>query len=147
MLAKTPTRAFDPPTTELPGDPPLPLDAPEYLVQRYLELSAQRRAVEEQLAVVRAELEILAVSALNEQRPRGRFTSGAGHVSVRLQPTCVFDRGEVARALQKQARLHEVATVSGPTLARVLAHDPALAARLGDMVRMRRSVVLTAVQA
>lgn len=143
MLSASP-RAHDPPF-ELPGDPPVALEAPDYLVRRYLELTAKRREVEEQLAVVRAELEILAVSSLTQERPRGRFSVPEGNVSVRLQPTCVFDKGEVARALQKAGRLADVATIPAPSLARALAADPALAARLGDMVRMRRSVVLTAV--
>jgi hypothetical protein len=143
MLSANP-RALDPPTYELPGDPPQRLEAPEYLVQRYLDLTAQRRALEEQLAVIRAELEILAVSSLSEERPRGRFGSALGHVSARLQPTCVFDRGEVARTLQRAGKLADVAVLPGPSLARFLQADPALAARLGDMVRYRKSVILTA---
>lgn len=122
------------------------LNAPDYLVKRYLELTSQRRAIEEQIAVIRAELEVLAVSSLSAQRPRGRFESKAGHVSVRLTPTCLFNREEVARALAKAGRLTDVATIPGPALARFLATDPALSARLGDAVRYRSAVVLTAAQ-
>jgi hypothetical protein len=144
MLSANP-RASDPATTyDLPGDAPQLLDAPEYLVQRYLDLTAQRRALEEQIAVIRAELEILAVSSLSDERPRGRFAATNGQVTVRLQPTCVFERGEVARALQRAGKLAEVAVLPGPSVARFLAGDPALAARLGEMIRYRKAVVLTA---
>ena len=135
----------------LPGPNDLPhetetvvLDAPSDLVARYLELAAEKRALEDHLSFVRAELEMLAVAALSDRAPRGRFAAGTGAVNVRLQPTCVFDRGEVARTLQKAGRLADVATVAGPALARFLAKEPALAARLGDMVRPRKSVVMTA---
>lgn len=142
MLSASP-RALDLPTL----DPEAPtLEAPEYLVQRYIELNAQRRALEEQIAVIRAELEMVAVSSLGETMPKGRFLSSAGHVTARLQPTCVFDRAEVSKALQRAGRLHEVATVTGPALARFLAKEPVLSARLSDLVRHRNSVVLTSVQ-
>lgn len=142
MLAATP-RAHDPIAD--PSDAPV-LDAPAYLVQRYIELNAQRRALDEQLAVIRAELEMVAASSLTEALPRGRLVSATGHVTARLQPTCVFDRGEVYRILQRAGRLNDVATVPGPTLARFLAKEPQLAARLGDLIRYRHSVVLHSLQ-
>ena len=140
MLA-TPPRAH----ADAADAPPeaIALEAPHDLVTRYLELAAEKRALEDHLSFVRAELEMLAVSALSDGAPRGRFATGQGAINVRLQPTCVFDRGEVARALQKAGRLADVATVSGPSLARFLAKEPTLAARLGDMVRPRKAVVLT----
>lgn len=122
------------------------IDAPEHLVQRYVELTAQRRALEEQIAVLRAELEMLASAALNEATPKGRFVSPVGHVTARLQPTCVFDRGEVYKQLQRAGRLADVATVTGPQLARFLAREPQLAARLSDFIRYRHSVVLHSLQ-
>lgn len=126
-----------PPTEESPT-----LDAPEYIVQRYLELTAQRRAVEEQIAVLRAELEMVAAAALSDATPKARFVAATGHVTARLQPTCVFDRAEVYKVLQRAGRLSDVATVSGPQLARFLAKEPQLSARLSDVVRYRNSVVL-----
>lgn len=126
----------------------VPLEAPQELVARYLELTAQRRELEEKLAYVRAELEMVAASSLDEGRPRGRFRGPAGGaVAARLQPTCVFDRQEVARELQRQGRLADVAVLQGPTLARFLAKEPSVAARLAPMVRFRKSVVLMAAQA
>jgi hypothetical protein len=142
MLSQTP-RAIDGPTQ--PSEPePLDLEAPEYLVQRYLELSAQRRQIEDQLAFLRAELEMLAAPLLRGAGARGRFTAPRGNIHVRVQPTCVFDRGEVARFLQKEGRLADVATVTGPALARYLRDEQVLAARLGERVRYRNSVILTA---
>lgn len=125
-------------------EPPV-LEAPAQLVARYLELSAQRRAIEDQLAFVRSELELVAASLLSDAVPRGRFLGpSGGAVAVRLQPTCFFDKGAVAKELQRVGRLSDVAVLNGPMLARFLAKEPALAARLGDRVRQRRSVVLMA---
>lgn len=144
MLSANP-RAFDPPAEDDPANAPA-LDAPEHIVQRYIELTAQRRALEEQIAVLRAELEMVAAASLSEATPKGRFLAPTGHVTARLQPTCVFDRGEVYKLLQKAGRLSDVATVSGPQLARFLAREPQLAARLAEFVRHRRSVVLHSLQ-
>lgn len=144
MLSAKP-RALDLPVEDDPANAPT-LDAPAYLVQRYVELTAQRRALEEQIAVIRAELEMVASASLSEATPKGRFVSPAGHVTARLQPTCVFDRGEVYKHLQKAGRLADVATVSGPQLARFLAREPHLAARLSDFVRHRHAVVLHSLQ-
>lgn len=128
-------------------DAPPTLEAPETLVRRYLELTAQRRAVEDQLAYVRAELEMFAAPQLGDAVPRARFVApGIGAIHARLQPTAVFDRVHVAKELQRMGRLHEVAQVQGPALARFLAKEPVAAARLGDMVRLRKSVVLMAAQ-
>ena len=141
MLSTTP-RAL---TAASVDDAPdmIALEAPADLVTRYLELAAEKRALEDHLSYVRAELEMLAAAALSDAAPRGRFATATGAVNVRLQPTCVFDRGEVARQLQKAGRLADVATVTGPSLARFLAKEPALAARLGDLVRPRKAVVMT----
>jgi hypothetical protein len=143
-MLSTASRAHDDAFAAPPPLDAVPLDAPEDLVSRYIALTAQRRAVEDQLAFVRAELEMIASSMLKEHNPRGRFSSAAGAISVRLQPTCVFDRGEVTRALQRAGRLADVAAVSGPSLARFLAKEPVLAARLSDHIRYRNSVVLNA---
>lgn len=144
MLSANP-RASALPHDDDPHNAPA-LDAPGYLVQRYIELTAQRRALEEQISVIRAELEMLAAAALSEATPKGRFVSPTGHVTARLQPTCVFDRGEVYKHLQKAGRLAEVATVTGPQLARFLAREPVLAARLSEFIRHRHSVVLHSLQ-
>ena len=122
--------------------PPV-LPAPDDLVRRYVELSQQRRALDEQLAFLRGELELLAAQALSEASPRGRFVSpDGGMVVARLRPTCVFDRVQVGRELERGGRLHEVALLQGPALARFLAREPVWAARLGGMVRARRGIVL-----
>ena len=144
MLSAKP-RALDPPMEDDPAIAPA-LDAPAYLVQRYIELTAQRRALEEQIAVIRAELEMVASASLSEAVPKGRFVSPTGHVTARLQPTCVFDRGEVYKILQRAGRLSDVATVTGPQLARFLSKEPQLAARLSDLIRHRHSVVLHSLQ-
>lgn len=146
MLSTSPPRAHDVlAISEATDAQPVAIDAPEYLIQRYLELAAQRKQVEDQLAYVRAELEMLAAPALREgTAPRGRFTGEKGAIQVRLQPTCVFDRGDIARRLQKEGLLADVATVNGMTLARYLRSNPQVAARLGESVRYRHSVVLTA---
>lgn len=113
------------------------------LVRRYVELSAQRRALDEQLAFLRGELELLAAVSLREGEPRGRFVApGVGSVVARLRPTCVFDRVAVGRELERGGRLHEVAWLQGPALARFLAREPVWAARLGGLVRARQGVVL-----
>lgn len=125
------------------GDAPA-LEAPEHLVRAYVELVAERRRIEDRLAYVRGELEMLAASALSDSAPRGRFLAGEHAVSARIQPTCVFDKGEVMRELQRAGRLADVAILQGPALARFLAKEPALASRLADRVRMRRSVMLMA---
>lgn len=144
MLSNHP-RALE---TPLPDDPDaLPaIDAPTYLVERFIELNAQRRALEEQIAVLRAELEMLAAGALTDASPKGRFLASGTHVTARLQPTCVFDRSEVYKQLQRAGRLADVATISGPQLARFLAKEPRLAAQLRDLVRHRNSVVLYTLQ-
>lgn len=123
---------------------PLPLPAPSELVRRYLELALRRRALDEQLAFVRGELELAAAEVLSEEHPRGRFVVDGARQGVvaRLQPTCVFDRVLVGQELQRMGRLAEVATLQGPGLARFLAREPVVAARLGGLVRHRRSVVL-----
>lgn len=141
MLAKTP-RASEP---LLPDDAPT-LDAPEALIQRYIELTTQRRVLEEQIAVLRAELEMIASSALSDATPKARFLSPIGHVTARIQPTCIFDRGEVYKQLQRAGRLADVATVTGPMLARFLAKEPRIAAQLGDLIRYRNGVVLHSLQ-
>lgn len=141
MLSANPRAAPLPVENDAPA-----LDAPDYLVQRYIELTAQRRALEEQIAVIRAELEMVAAASLSEATPKGRFVSPTGHVTARLQPTCVFDRGEVYKILQRAGRLADVATVTGPQLARFLAHEPQLAARLSDLIRYRHGVVLHSLQ-
>lgn len=125
---------------------PARLEAPSDLVERYLELTAERRALEDRLAYVKGELELLAAGSLNDQTPRGRFVAENGAISARLQPTCVFDRVAVAQELQRAGRLADVAVVQGPALARYLARDPVMAARLRDLVRFRKSVVLMAAQ-
>ncbi|MEA3200816.1 MAG: hypothetical protein QOE90_2244 [Thermoplasmata archaeon] len=126
--------------------PPSDLAAPEDLVRRYVELTRKRRDLDDQLAYLRAELELVAASALTRDSPRGRFRAGEASVLARLQPSCVFDKAHVARELQKAGRLADVATLTGPQLARFLASEPALAARLSDHVRMRNAVVLMASQ-
>jgi len=120
------------------------IQGPSDLVEEYLRLVAERRAVDERLAFVRAELELFAVSALNEATPRGRFLGATGAIAVRLQPTCVFDRAGVARELQRMGKLADVAVLQGPGLARYLQKEATVAARLGNMVRMRRAVVMMA---
>jgi hypothetical protein len=120
------------------------LDAPAEMVQRYLELAAEKRRLEDQMAFLRAELEMAASLALTEESPRGRFVAPNGQLAARLYPTATFDRAEVGDALQKMGRLAEVASIGGPSLARLLARDPQLAARLGNMVRLRKGVMLVA---
>lgn len=128
-----------------PDAPPLPvLEAPDDLVARYVELSEQRRRLEAQLAHTKSELELLAASALTDETPRARFVAPGGQVAARLYPTCTFDRPEVCRVLQRMGRLSDVAQVSAPTLARLLAKDPQLQARLKGLVRLRKGVVLMA---
>lgn len=115
------------------------------LVRRYLELSAQRRALDEQLAFLRGELELLAAQALSEESPRGRFVGSDGRwLAARLRPTCVFDRRVVGRELERGGVLHEVALLQGPQLARFLDREPVWAARLGGLVRRRNGVLLMA---
>lgn len=125
---------------------PAVLEAPADVVRRYLEVTAQRRALDDQIAWLRGELELAAALALSDARPRGRFVApgGAGFVAARLQPTCVFDRQVVGRELQRAGRLSDVAVLQRPALARFLAREPVVAARLGDLVRYRRNVVLMA---
>lgn len=142
-MATVPTyrpSSFEP---SVPDDAPV-LEAPEHLVRTYLELVAERRRIEDRLAYIKGELEMLASSALSESTPRGRFLVGDAVIAARLQPTCVFDKGEVMKELQRAGRLADVAVLQGPALARFLAKDAALAARLSPMVRMRKSVVLMA---
>ena len=127
------------------AEPPT-LVAPEALVARYVELTRKRREIEDQLAYLRAELELAATAMLSPESPKGRFRAGSASVLARLQPTCTFDKALLARELQRMGRLAEVATVSGPSLARFLAHDPVLAAKLGEHVRFRNSVLLMASQ-
>lgn len=127
------------------GASSLSLPASSDLVRRFVQLTAQRRALEEQLAFLRGELELAAASLLSEACPRGRFEGVEGPfvLSASLRPTCVFDRVVVAQELQRMGRLAEVATLQGPGVARYLAREPVVAARLGSLVRMRHSVVLT----
>lgn len=134
------------PTPPIPTDEPevAILPAPRELVAEYLRLVEERRAVEERLAFVRAELELLAASSLSARTPRGRFESPRGAVAARLSSTCVFDRAAVARELQRMGKLADVAVIQGPGLARYLAREPVVAARLGDFVRMRKSIMLMA---
>lgn len=140
MSATVPTKA-----SLFNDDPEIPsLDGPAELVEEYIRLVEERRAVDDRLAFVRAELELLAAQSLNEGAPRGRFLGKAGAVNARLQQTCTFDRAAVARELQRVGKLADVAVLQGPALARYLVKEPALAAKLGEMVRMRRSVVLMA---
>lgn len=125
------------------------LEVPSDVVRRYLEATAQRRELEDQLGWLRGELELAAAQCLSDARPRGRFVAqgggpGSGFVVARLQPTCVFDRQVVGRELQRAGRLTDVAMLHGPALARFLAREPVVAARLGDLVRYRRNVVLMA---
>lgn len=131
-------------TTENPNAEIPILEGPSDLVQEYLDLVQERRALDDRLAYVRAELELVAATSLSESVPRGRFLGTRGAIAARLQPTCAFDRQAVARELQRMGKLAEVAILQGPGLARYLAKEPQLAARLGEMVRMRRSVVLMA---
>jgi hypothetical protein len=141
-------------TTPMPAPRPLAfahepapapdLAAPEELVRRYVELTRKRRDIEDQLAYLRAELELAASAALSKEAPRGRFRAGDATVLARLQPSAVFDKQLVARELQKAGRLADVATITGPQLARFLAAEPALAARLADHVRLRQAIVLMA---
>lgn len=142
--AFSPSPASGPPPVAEPEA--VALEAPSDVVARYLEATAQRRALDDQLAWLRAELELVAAQLLSEARPRGRFVApgGAGFVLARLQPTCVFDRQTVAGELQRAGRLSDVAVLQGPALARFLAREPVVAARLGDLVRPRRNVVLMA---
>ncbi|HUR69925.1 MAG TPA: hypothetical protein VM370_11825 [Candidatus Thermoplasmatota archaeon] len=120
------------------------LEGPSELIEEYLALVAERRAVDERLGFVRAELELFAAAALNDGAPRARFVGQGGAIAARLQATCVFDRANVARELQRMGKLADVAILQGPGLARYLAKEPQVSARLGNMVRMRRSIVLTA---
>ena len=140
MVATVPTKP------SLFNDDPevMTLDGPSDLVEEYLRLVEERRAIDDRLSFVRAELELLAAQSLNDASPRGRFLGKGGAVNARLQPTCTFDRAAVARELQRVGRLADVAVLQGPALARYLVKEPALAAKLGEMVRMRRSVVLMA---
>lgn len=139
-MPNTTTRMLDP----VPDvQPSVSLDAPEKLVARYLELTRTRREIDEQIAYLRSELELVAASALTVDHPRGRFVApDAGVVAARLLPTCSFDRKTVARELEKGGRLHEVASLPGPALARFLQREPVWAARLGTMVRPRHTIVL-----
>lgn len=139
MSLTVPTPLAPAQTDEIPV-----LPGPPELVEEYLRLVEQRRAVEDRLAFVRAELEIMASHQLNERVTRGRFVSPRGAIAARLQPTCVFDRAAVARELQKMGKLADVAVIQGPGLARYLANEPVVAARLADLVRTRRSIVLMA---
>ncbi|HET6405332.1 MAG TPA: hypothetical protein VFH78_11855 [Candidatus Thermoplasmatota archaeon] len=134
-----PTPAALEPADEIPL-----LEGPQALVEEYLRLVEERRAVEDRLAFVRSELELLASQQLSDKLTRGRFVASRGAVAVRYQNTCVFDRAAVARELQRMGKLAEVAVLQGPGLARYLAHEPVVAARLADLVRMRRSIVLMA---
>lgn len=127
------------PETEVPV-----LTGPADLVEEYLHLVGERRAVDERLGFVRAELELFAAAALHDGAPRGRFVGAAGAIAVRLQPTCVFDRARVAHELQRMGKLSDVAVLQGPGLARYLTKEAVVAARLGNLVRMRRAVVMTA---
>lgn len=120
---------------------PIDLSAPADMVDRYLELEAEKRRIDAALGYVRAELELAAAENLTAQRPRGAFRGGVGGIGVALRPTCVFDRSHVAASLQKMSRLHEVARLDGPTLARFLAREPIVAARLGPHVRARNRLV------
>lgn len=120
------------------------LEAPQDLVERYLELVFEKRRLEEQIAYLRGELEMAASHSLNDEVPRGRFVAPNGHLAARLFPTCTFDRAEVGDALQKMGRLSEVASIGGPALARLMQRDPQLAARLSPMVRLRKGVMLVA---
>lgn len=139
MLAETPHARNNPDPTLQTTD----LDAPARFVERYVELSRQRREIEEQLAFVRSELELIAASSLREAAPRGRFVAPSGRVvAARLMPTCSFDRAAVARELQRGGRLDDVATLPGPSLARFLDREPVWAARLQPLVRRRHSVML-----
>lgn len=132
------------PTNE-PASPELPvLEGPRDLIDEYLQLVVERKGIEERLAYVRAELELFAAPALSEGVPRARFVGRTGAIAARLQATCVFDRANVARELQRMGKLSEVAILQGPGLARYLSKEPVVSARLGEMVRMRRSIVLTA---
>lgn len=137
----TPTATPTDPTAEAPI-----LPGPADLVEEYLTLVEERRAIEDRLAFIRGELELLAAAALNDARPRGRFVGSRGAISARLQPTCIFDRNAVLKELQRAGRLADVAVVQGPSLARFLAKEPQLAARLSDLIRHRKSVVLMASQ-
>jgi hypothetical protein len=128
------------------GAEPATLTAPEDLVRRYVELTRKRRDIEDQLAYIRAELELTASESLSQASPRGRFRAGDASVLARLQPSCVFDKLLVARELQREGRLADVATITGPSLARFLASEPVLAARLGEHVRYRNGVILMASQ-
>lgn len=120
------------------------LEAPGDLVEAYLDLADERRALEERLAYVRAELELVAAASLSERVPRARFVGPRGAIQARLQATCTFDKPAVARELQRAGRLAEVATLAGPSLARFLAKEPRLAARVAEHVRPRRSIMLLA---
>lgn len=122
------------------------LAAPQDLVRKYVELTRKRRDLEDQLAYLRAELELVASQMLTKDAPRGRFRAGESSILARLQPSCVFDKQTVARELQKAGRLADVATISGPGLARFLANEPVLSARLADHIRFRNAVVLMAAQ-
>lgn len=141
MTSTVPT----PRTTVLPtSTEPTTLEAPRDLIEEYLEITAERRALEERLAYVRAELELVAAAALSDGAPRGRFVCDRGAVSARLQPTCMFDKPLVARELQRAGRLADVAILQGPSLARFLAKEPHLAARFAGLVRHRKNIVLMA---
>lgn len=141
MAATVPTSVQQ--ATE-PGDEIPTLVGPVELVEEYIRLVGERRALEDRLAFVRAELEVTASLQLGESGTRGRFLSPHGTIAARVQKTCHFDRAAVARELQKMGKLADVAVIQGPGLARYLAHEPVVAARLAALVRPRRSIVLMA---
>ena len=141
MAATVPTTTIstDESATEIPIIP-----GPADLVDEYVRLVAERRALEDRLSFVRAELEIAASHQLSEKAPRGRFVSSTGSVAARMQSTCLFDRAAVARELQRMGKLADVAVLQGPGLARYLAHEPVVAARLAGLIRARKTIVLMA---
>lgn len=133
------------PATQMTDPDEVPtLHAPAELVEEYIQLVGERRAIEDRLAYVRAELEIAASLQLGDSGTRGRFVSPQGAVAARVQRTCHFDRAAVARELQRMGKLADVAVLQGPGLARYLSYEPVVAARLKDLVRPRRSIVLMA---
>lgn len=149
MLPSQPRAPIEPASDRVPSDTPhatelesLALDAPQKLVEKYLELSRARRVLDEQLAFLRSELELVAATALTESAPRGRFVAPSGVVAARLMPTCSFDRATVARELQRGGKLADVATLTGPQLSRFLAREPVWASRLAPIVRHRHNIML-----
>ncbi len=133
------------PFVTTPDPAPPVIEAPDSLVARYVELVQEKRRIEDQMAFLRAELELIATASLSEAIPRGRFLgSGGGELHARLYPTCSFDRAEVGHVLQRAGRLTDVASIPGPSLARFLAKEPQMAARLGNLVRRRHGVMLIA---